>query len=181
MGIRRALATAQVAGGQAPAAVATLAPLLTDAASADPALVELAARAAIEADRAEQARRWLRAIPAAKRSRGGQLLVARLAVQADDVTEAQAALAAALQMGEPDPAIITWAGALAERSGDTARAEALYRQAESQTSTTAGLRLALLLQRTGRHDEARAALAVYRKEHPGDPQLVVIERIIDGK
>jgi predicted Zn-dependent protease len=179
---RRALAEAQAAHGQAPAALATVQPLLADLATADPRLVEFAARVAVEADRTEQARRWLAALPTEKRSRAGQLLAARLAANANDLAAAEVALQAVLKAGESDAAVLTWAGALAERRGDLARAEGLYRQAEAQASgSPAALRLAMLLHRVQRSDEARSVLAGYRQLHPGDPQLVLIERLVESR
>ena len=179
---RRALAEAQAAHGQAPAALATLQPLIADPSNADPRLVEFAARIAVEADRADQARRWLAALPTEKRSRNGQLLVARLAAAANDPAAADLALQAVLKAGESDAAVLTWAGALAERSGDLARAEGLYRQAEAQgTGGPAALRLAMLLHRVQRSDEARTILAEYRQRHPADPQLVMIEHVVEGR
>ena len=179
---RRALAQAQAAYGQAPAALATVQPLIADPASAEPKLVEFAARIAVDADRSEQARRWLAALPTEKRSRNGQLLAARLAAHANDPAAAELALQAVLKAGESDAAVLTWAGALAERSGDLARAEGLYRQAEAQgTGGPAALRLAMLLHRLQRHDEARTLLAAYRQLHPEDPQLVLVDRVVEGR
>jgi predicted Zn-dependent protease len=179
---RRALAEAQAVQGQAPAALATLQPLIADLSSADPKLVEFAARIAVEADRSEQARHWLAALPTEKRSRSGQLLAARLAAMANDPVAAELALQAVLKAGESDAAVLTWAGSLAERSGDLARAEGLYRQAEAQANGgPAALRLVLLLQRLQRHEEARTLLEGYRRQHPGDPQLRLVDRLIEDR
>ena len=180
-GLGRSLAEAQLSAGQAPAAFATLQRFIRDPAQSDVQLVELAARAAADSDQPEQARRLLAAVPQAKRTRGGLLLAARLAAQANDLAAADVALAAVLSNGELDQTVIAWAGSLAERRGDAARAEALYRQADAQSVDIATLRLALLLQRTGRHDEAVQTLARYRAAHPDDLQLPVFESIISVK
>ena len=180
-GLGRSLAEAQLSAGQAPAAFATLQRFIRDPAQSDVQLVELAARAAADSDQPEQARRLLAAVPQAKRTRGGLLLAARLAAQANDLAAADVALAAVLSNGELDQTVIAWAGSLAERRGDAARAEALYRQADAQSVDIATLRLALLLQRTGRHDEALQTLARYRAAHPDDLQLPVFESIISVK
>lgn len=179
--LRRSLAEAQMLAGQAPAALATLQVLITDPVTADPQVVELAARAAVDADQRELARRLLAAVPTAKRSRAGLLLAARLASQADDAATADAALTLVLSQGEADQAVIAWAGTVAEHRGDAPRAEALYRQADAQAVGMATVRLALLLQRLGRHDEAVQLLARYRMAQPDDAQLPVFERIISGK
>ncbi len=179
--VRRSLAEAQLVAGQAPAALVTLQPLLVDLAAADSRVVELAARAAVEADQLATARTLLVAVPADKRSRMGLLLAARLAAQADDVASADAALAQVLSQGESDQTVVAWAGSVAEQRGDAPRAEALYRQADAQAVGVATIRLALLLQRLGRHDEAVTALARYRAAQPDDAQLPVLERIISGK
>ncbi len=175
---RRALAEAQLAAGQAPAALATLQPALADPSTADPLLVELAARAAADADQRAVARTLLNAVPSAKRSRAGLLLAARLAAQDNDLAAADEAVALVLTQGEPDQTVIAWAGSLAERRGDAPRAEALYRQADAQACGMATVRLALLLQRLGRHDEAQLALARYRAAHPDDNQLPIYEQVI---
>lgn len=179
--LRRSLAEAQLAAGQAPAALTTLQPLLAAPAATDPKLVEFAARAAIEADRADQARAWLAALPTEKRTRSSQLLLVRLAAQGDDLDATDAAMKELLRAGESDAAVLTWAGSIAERKGDLPRAEALYRQADAQGPGPSTLRLALVLHRAGRDDEARRALGTYRQQFPADPQLPLIERIVDGK
>lgn len=179
--LRRSLAEAQLAAGQAPAALATLQPLIAAPATTDPKLVEFAARAAIEADRPDQARAWLAALPTEKRTRSSQLLLVRLAAQGDDLDATDAAMKELLRAGESDAAVLTWAGSIAERKGDLPRAEALYRQADAQGPGPSTLRLALVLHRVGRNDEARRALGTYRQQFPADPQLPLIERIVDGK
>ncbi len=179
--VRRALAEAQLAAEQAPAALATVLPLVADPLTADPRLVEFAARIAAEADRNDQARRWLLALPTEKRSRSGHLLAARLAAQTNDLAAADAALQAVLRQGEADPAVLACAGSIAENRNDLGRAEGLYRQADVQGPSVASLRLSLLLHRLGRDDEARRVLAVYRNARPADPQLPIIERIVEGR
>lgn len=177
-GLRRALAETQLAGGQASAALATVLPLMADLTTADPRLVEFAARVAVEADRSDQARRWLLTLSTEKRSRAGHLLAARLAAQTNDLAAADAALQAVMRQGEADPAVLAWAGSIAENRNDLGRAEGLYRQADAQGAGVASLRLALLLHRLHRTDEARRVIAIYRDAKPGDPQLPIIERII---
>ena len=176
--LRRALAELQLAAGQAPAAYATITPLMVQAALSDPRVVEFAARVAIDADHSDQARRWLQAVPADKRSRAGHLLAARLAAQANDVVAADAALQLVLRQGEADPAVLAWAGSLAENRNDLTRAEALYRQADAQGAGIASLRLIVLLHRRGRTDEAQRLLATYRQAKPNDAQALVIERLL---
>jgi len=176
--LRKALAESQLANGQAPAALATVLPLVADPTTADPRLVEFAARVAVDADRSDQARRWLLTLSTEKRSRSGHLLAARLAAQTNDLAAADAALRAVMRQGEADPAVLAWAGSIAENRNDLSRAEGLYRQADAQGAGVASLRLALLLHRLNRDDEARRIIAVYREAKPGDPQLPVIEHII---
>ena len=176
--LRRALAETQLASGQAPAALATVLPLVADPTTADPRLVEFAARVAVDADRSDQARRWLLTLTTEKRSRAGHLLAARLAAQTNDLAAADAALQIVMRQGEADPAVIAWAGSIAENRNDVSRAEGLYRQADAQGPGVASLRLALLLHRLNRDDEVRRIIAIYREAKPGDPQLPIIERII---
>lgn len=173
--LRRQLATAQLAAGEAPATLVTLRPLLAGAGPFAPELLELAARAAYEAGRFTEARTWLAAPARGALSRGSRLLQARLAVQAGDPAAADAALHQVLASGEADPSLLTWAGAVAEQNGDAPRAEALYRQAHAIAVGPATLRLALLLRHRHRDDEARTMLALYRQARPGDPDLPAIE------
>ncbi len=179
--LRRALAELQLAAGQAPAAYVTIMPLMVQVATADPRIVEFAVHVAMEADHSDQARHWLQAVPADKRSRAGHLLAARLAAQTNDLAAADAALQLVLRQSEADPAVLAWAGSLAENRNDLGRAEALYRQADAQGAGIASLRLVVLLHRRGRADEARRLLAIYRQAKPNDAQALVIERIISGK
>ena len=160
--LRRALAETQLASGQAPAALATVTPLIADPTTADPRLVEFAARVAVDADRSDQARRWLLTLSTEKRSRAGHLLAARLAAQTNDLAAADAALQAVMRQGEADAGVLAWAGSIAENRNDLSRAEGLYRQADAQGAGVASLRLALLLHRLNRDDEARRIIAIYR-------------------
>ena len=175
--LRRQLAQAQLGAGLPRSALATVRPLIGDPASAealaDDALVLLASRAAEDAGEAEQARAWLAAVPEAQRSREQRLSAARLAVLAGDARTAGSALAALISGGERDPAVLTWAAALAESDGDAARAEALYLRASAAggaASAAASLRLAAFYLKHDRRDEAAIVLASYLSEHPDDAQ-----------
>lgn len=191
--LRQALAELQLAANQAPAAYATIRSLAVEelakaataatkaANSADPRLMEFAARVALEADCGDDARQWLQAIPEDQRSRSGHLLAARLAAQANDLAAADSALRLILGQGEADPAVVAWAGSIAEQRNDLDLAEALYRQADAHGASLASLRLVVLLHRLGRIDEARNLLATYRQAQPNDAQAVVIERIINAQ
>ena len=66
-----------------------------------------------------------------------------------------------------------WAAAIAERAGDPTRGEALLRQAVAAAGEKAGLarlRLADLLVRRGRLEEARTVLREALSADPGDTQ-----------
>jgi predicted Zn-dependent protease len=168
--LRQRLAAGQLARGWAPAALATVRPLL--AKPATPAVVLLAARAAGDAGDVVQARIWLDALPEAERTRDHRILSARLAVQAGDPAAARQALDVLIGAGERDATVLTWAGALAEAAGDLARAEMLYRDAQ------ATLRLVAVLLRQGRRDEAAAQVRAYLAAHPDDAQArALAERV----
>ena len=187
--LRQALAELQLAANQAPAAYATIRSLVVEelakaataatktANNADPRRLEFAARVAMEADHGDDARQWLQAIPDDKRSRSGHLLAARLAAQANDLAAADNALQMVLRQGESDPAVVAWAGSIAESRNDLSRAESLYRQANAHGASIASLRLVVLLHRLGRTDEARNLLVTYRQAQPNDAQALMIERL----
>jgi Tfp pilus assembly protein PilF len=179
--LRRQLATAQLAAGQAPAALATIRPVMNGSGPYASELVELAARAAYDADQSEQARTWLALPTTTPLGRGARLLQARLALQHGDLPAAQQALEVLLSAGELDPAVLTWAGSLAERAGDAPRAESLYRQAHAVAIGPATLRLALLLRQRHRDDEARTILAQYRQARPNDPDLPALEAALKAR
>ncbi|MCX8039525.1 MAG: tetratricopeptide repeat protein [Planctomycetota bacterium] len=169
--LRRQLASRQWAAGQALAALATLRPLLSEPAAADPALLAWAAELALASDEVPLARQWLEAVPSAQRGRVHHRLAAQAALRAGERAAAQAAIAALLELGEDDPAVLVWAGQLAEEAGEAPRAEALYRQALAgggQAAPAARLRLIALCLRQQRRDEARALLDRHLAEQPDD-------------
>lgn len=178
--LRRQVAEAQLGRGQPQAALFTLRPLVGEPplpeTLADDGLMLLATRIASEgggdAGLAE-ARAWLNAVPAAARSRAQHLQAARLAVRAGDQAAAAAALDVLVAEGEVDPAVLTWAAALADGRGDQARAEALYLRASAVDSPAAGpatLRLAALYLKQDRRAEAGTILATYLAKKPDDAQ-----------
>lgn len=185
---RRRLAEAQLALGQAPAALTHLRALVGEPArpeaAADAGLMAIAARAAADGGEPALARAWLEAVPAARRDRGVCLLAARLALQEGDDQAAETALQPLLLQGEADPAVLRWAGSLAEKRGDAARAEALYRQAagcDGAQARLATLNLAHLLHRGGRSDEALKLLAVHLDRHPDDAQARALWEVLRGR
>ncbi len=144
----------------------------------DEPLIQLACRAAADAGDLVRARTWLAAVPEASRSRALRLLDARLAVRAGDEAAAGAALDTLVALGERDPAVLTWAAALAESRGDLARAEALFIQAvagEGTGQAAASLRLATLYLKQDRRDEAASVLATHLAKHPEDTQARALQ------
>lgn len=138
---------------------------------ADASLMDMACRCAVDADQRDIAQTWLNAVPEAQRSRTQRVLMARLAVQRGDTATAATALDALVALGETDPGVLVWAGALAEANGDQTRAAALFSQAMAGTSgaaEAAGLRLAALRLRQGLLDEAATLIAAYLVRHPDD-------------
>lgn len=180
--LRRQLAEAQLARGLPQAALLTITPLVGEPPSrealADETLIQLACRAAADAGDVVRARSWLAAVPESGRSRALRLLDARLAVRAGDEAAAGAALDTLVALGERDPAVLTWAAALAEGRGDLARAEALFIQAvagEGASQAAASLRLATLYLKQDRRDEAATVLATHLAKHPGDTQARALQ------
>lgn len=141
------------------------------ATSTDPLLLTSAARAADAAGEWALGRELLTRIPAAQRTRDQRLLAARLSVQAHDPAAARAALGELISLGDNDPQLLTWAGALAEEQGDSAQAVALYQQALTQADyTPATLRLIASYLRSERRDEAATLLNTHLARHPDDAQ-----------
>ncbi len=176
-GLRRQLAEVQYSRGLIPTALATVRPLIGEPPAAtalsDDGLILLASRLAAESGDLALARAWLAAVPDARRSRLQRLAAARYAVQAGDAAAAGAALDTLVQGGETDPAVLTWAGSLADARGETARAEALHLRAsngDSAASATATLHLAAFYLKHERRDEARTLLAAYLLKRPDDVQ-----------
>jgi Flp pilus assembly protein TadD len=179
--LARQLGEAQLAQDMPQAALETFRNLIGEPPSqkslADSRLIEIAARAAAGAGEVAQGRAWLAHVPEPKRNRSQRLLAARLAVQAGDVPAADASMRELIDLGENDPAALTWAGHLAEQLKDDARAEALYQQAAAHDSRDAGiamLRLAVLLHRQNRLEEADVLLASHLAKHPDDQQAIAL-------
>jgi predicted Zn-dependent protease len=189
--LRQQLAAVQLGRGQPQAALATVAPLIgaaPDAATlADDRLMLLASRCAAEGGGdtgVAQARAWLALVPEARRSREQRVQMARLAVRAGDQAAARTALDALIAAGESDPAVLTWAAALAETAGDAARAEALYLRAGAGDAPAAGpatLRLAALYLKHDRRDEAGTVLAAYLARKPDDAQARALLTQLDRR
>src|SRR5262249_37088439 len=78
---------------------------------------------------------------------------------------------AALRENPDEPEALLDRGAALEVSGDLPGAEGDYRRALeiNPSYANASLRLAALLVRGGRIDEAKAALRAHLERHPGDP------------
>jgi tetratricopeptide (TPR) repeat protein len=173
---RRHLAEAQLGAGQPQAALANLKVLIGAAADPrqlDPPLLALGARAAADSGETALALAWLDAIPDQSRGRELRLFAARLALKAGDPKAAGNALEPLLAAGELDPTVLMWAAAIAERGGDPTRGEALLRQAVAAAGDKAGLarlRLADLLARRGRLEEARMVLREQLSADAGDTQ-----------
>jgi tetratricopeptide (TPR) repeat protein len=148
--------------------------------SDDAGLLTAAARAAGAAGQPDAGWHLLQRIPEAQRTREQQVLVARLAVQSGHPDRALATLAALISLGERDPQILGWAGQLAERTHEPARAEAFYQQALAandddpksavQQVSANTLRLAALYVGQGRDSEAITCLATHLARHPDDAQ-----------
>jgi tetratricopeptide (TPR) repeat protein len=185
---RRRLAEAQLALGQATAALPHFRALVGEPARpeslADAGLMAVSARAAADGGEPALARAWLAAVPPPQRDRGMCLLTARLALQAGDAQAAEVALEPLLGQGEADPAVLRWAGNLAEKRGDAARAEALYRQAagcDGAQARLATLNLAHLLHRDGRSEEALKLLAIHLDRHPDDAQARALWEVLRNR
>lgn len=185
---RRRLAETQLALGQATAALPHFRALVGEPvrpeAAADAGLMAIAARAAADGGEPALARAWLAAVPPASRDRGVCLLAARLALLSGDDQGAEAALQPLLGQGEADPAVLRWAGSLAEKRGDAARAEALYRQAaegDGAQAQLATLNLAHLFHRNGRSEEALKLLAVHLDHHPDDTQARALWEVLRSR
>jgi TolA-binding protein len=151
---------------------------------ADARLMESAARAAADSGEIAQARTWLAAVPEKQRTRAQRLLAARLAVQSGDSAGADAAIRAVIDLGERDPAVLTWAGHLAEQAHDDARAEALYNQAATADGAAAGtatLRLVALLHRQQRMDEATTLVASHLAKYPNDQQALALRAALAAR
>ncbi|GDY12769.1 hypothetical protein LBMAG53_16470 [Planctomycetota bacterium] len=188
-GLRRQLAETQAARDLPQAALATIRPLLS-VKDPEPAVVLSAARIASAAGDPAQGRAWLALVPAAKRTRDHGLLVARLAVQVGDRAAAGTALDTLIAAGEADPAVLTWAGQLAEQLDQPARAEALYQQAaggegrgpgRSPAAAAAGLRLAALYLRQNRRDEAALLIAAHLARQPDDQQALALQAALNTR
>jgi Flp pilus assembly protein TadD len=179
--LARRLGESQLAQDMPQAALETFRGLIEEPPSqenlTDSRLIEIAARAAAAAGDVVQGRAWLAHVPAPNRNRGQRLLAARLAVQSGDVPAADAAMRELIDLGENDPGALTWAGHLAERLKDDARAEALYQQAaanDSREGGTATLRLVVLMHRQNRLEEAEVLLASHLAKHPDDQQAIAL-------
>lgn len=186
--LARRLGESQFAQGLPQAALETFRGLIgappTAAALSDAGLIEVAARAAADSGEIAQARAWLGSVPDKNRSRTQRLLAVRLAVEAEDVAAADAAIRELIALGENDPGILTWAGHLAEKLGDDARAEALYSEAAAGDGAAAGtatLRLAVLYHRQNRLDEASTLVASHLAKHPDDQHAIALRSILAAR
>jgi predicted Zn-dependent protease len=138
-------------------------------------LLLVAARAVSETGDYATARELLNRIPeVGADGRQAKLERTRIAVRAGDFNTAWGDLDTLLNQGEHDPHILAWAGSIAEQRNDLPRAEACYRAAIAQKSdlTSIEMRLADLLHRTARTDEARTIISTALERHPGDPALL---------
>ncbi len=182
--LRQRLGAVQFSRDLPAAAVATLRPLLTDPAAADPALMVLAVRAAAASGDRDQARAWLTAVPEAQRTRDQRLLAARLAVQDGDHAAALIAVTDLVELGESEPHILAWAGQVSEQAHDDARAEAFYSQAaatDHPTAAAANLRLVALYLRQERLDDASSLLALYLAKYPDDAQARALQQRVANR
>lgn len=181
----RQLAALQLARGLTTAAWTSARRLLaTPLAASAPEDLVLAAQAAAAAGAVPEARAALAALPPSASTPATALLAAELAVRADDQAAAQRAISDLVRLGEHDPAVLTWAGAVAEGGGDPVQAEALYRQAMAATpggAEDAALRLAALLLRQDRLEEARTTLAALLAAHPEDAAAHALEALLTAR
>jgi predicted Zn-dependent protease len=173
--LRRRLAEGLLASGWPQAALPHFIGLMGEPLSteslADAPLVEIAVRCASEAGDLVRAHAWIEAVPAKARTRGEQLLAARIAVEQGDTTAAAAALDALVGLGESDPGVLAWAGELAETRGEEARAAAFYGQAmagSGKAADAARLRLAALRLRQGLLDDAATLIDAHLARNPDD-------------
>jgi tetratricopeptide (TPR) repeat protein len=184
---RRQVAEAEVARGEPQAALVRFRALIgaaPDPARLDCAFIAVAARAAAECGETAQALAWIELVPEATRPRELRLFAARVALQAGDAKGAVGALEPLLSSGDLDAGTLVWAAAAVERTGDTARAEALLRHATTIGGAASGLarlRLANLLARQGRGDEARAALRDQLSADPADTQARAMLDALEGR
>nr|MBA3710333.1 tetratricopeptide repeat protein [Planctomycetota bacterium] len=96
------------------------------------------------------------------------------------------ALQPLLSAADVDPAVLLWAGSIADKAGDWERAEAYFREAAAldqgrgRQRQLARLHLASLLTRHRRSEEAKAVLREQLAADPGDEparaMLEVLER-----
>lgn len=127
---------------------------------------DLALQVALAAGDDARAASILATIPTDERSIDHHRIAARIALAGDDPQAARAALHRLIRLGAADEAILLQAGRLAEEADEPATAEAHYRQAGAEGSTTATLYLARLLIAQDRREEARQLLADLAASHP---------------
>ncbi len=180
--LRQQLCLAQLQQGQPAAALATVQALLGSPLSkTEPATLILAARIALAAGDLRAAGTDLAQLGMQQRTIESARLAAKIALDAGDQAGAAAAISDLIRLGEHDPGVLAWAAGTAERQGASARAEALYRQAmagDGPQAESAQLRLAVLLDRESRTEEAQGLVAAYLARHPGDRDAASLQSLI---
>ena len=180
--LRRRHALAQLEAGHTKAALASADKLLA-VKRPGPELVELGVRIAEAAGETKRARTWLARVSASRRTKALHLLAARLAIREGKPEAAGAALDRVIASGQASASVLLWAGHIADRADDHAKAEALYQQAIALSGPSADLaRLhhARLLHRIGQPDRARRVLESYLARRPDDEPARKLLQIIGG-
>ncbi len=182
----KALLRSLVVAGDASAVLARgkalLAGPMRDAAAADLELLELLIRAADQARDDELLDKLLARVAPGDRTEAMHAIEARSALRRGRTPDARAALARLIRAGEADAGAYLWAGRLAEKAGDLAEAETLYRQArrlEGASAELATLYLARLQHRRGRSEGAARLLRAHLDAHPADAAARALLELVE--
>ncbi len=144
---------------------------LSEKARADTQIMELLIRAADMGEKDDILGDWLKLVGARDRSRAVRIIQVRLALRQGKTKDARKVLGELIAQGQADADIFLWAGHLAERNQDWARAETLYDQAcrsEGSAAQLATLYLARMRYNRGMYEQAAELLKTHLNEHPRD-------------
>ncbi len=137
----------------------------------DAKIMELLIRAADRGEKDKILGNWLKLVDEKDRSRTIRIIEARLALRRGKTKDARKVLRKLIAQGQADADIFLWAGHLAERAEDWARAATLYdyaRRSEGSAAQLATLYLARLRYNRGMYDRAVELLKAHLNEHPQD-------------
>ncbi|MCK6438949.1 MAG: tetratricopeptide repeat protein [Planctomycetes bacterium] len=168
--VREALAACVAATGQDWASIF----------DANPGFAELCIAVAERAEALSLARVWIDSIPAGKRSAQILRLAARIALRANDVPAAEAALKSLIEAGAADANAYWLLGSLLEKSEALSDAEVYYRHARARGYDLAALFLARLQHKLARTDDALRTLNEYIADHPADEQARAMLKLLFG-